>query len=259
MHKYLLASICAVLLFNSLSAQQQRKLVWSDEFNYKGLPDTKKWSYDTGGHGWGNNEAQYYTAQKLKNARVENGNLIIEAHKESIQNKNYSSVRLVSKGKGDWTYGRIEVRAKLPKGRGTWPAIWMLASTTPLKWPDDGEIDIMEHVGFDHGMINGSVHCKKYYHTIGTQKTDSIPVMDCSEHFHVYQLDWDAETIKLGVDNMVYFQFKNEHSDQTGWPFNKPFHLLLNVAIGGFWGGKFGIDDSIFPQRMEIDYVRVFQ
>lgn len=259
MQKYLITTLLAIGFLSGLSAQQKRKLVWSDEFNYTGLPDPKKWGYDTGGHGWGNNEMQYYTYQKLKNARVENGNLIIEAHKETIGKNPYSSARLVTKGKADWTYGRIEVRAKLPKGLGTWPAIWMLGSVTPLKWPDDGEIDIMEHVGFDQGNIHGSIHCKKYYHVIGTQKTDSIMVKDCSEAFHVYQLDWDAETIKIAVDNNVYFTFKNEHSDQSGWPFNKPFHLLLNIAVGGFWGGAKGVDEKIFPQRMEIDYVRVFQ
>lgn len=259
MPKALFVTIGLICLCSGVIAQQKRKLVWSDEFNYKGLPDPKKWGYDTGGNGWGNNEAQYYTYQQTKNARVENGNLVIEALKENIGNKLYSSARLVTKGKGDFTYGRIEVRAKLPKGRGTWPAIWMLASTTPLKWPDDGEIDIMEHVGYDQGNIHGSTHTKKYYHSIGTQKTDSITIKDCSETFHVYQLEWDAETISIGVDNTIYFSFKNEHSDQTAWPFNQPFHLLLNVAVGGFWGGKNGIDDQIFPQKMEIDYVRVFQ
>jgi beta-glucanase (GH16 family) len=136
-------------------AQGQWREVWSDEFNYDGLPDSTKWNYDVGGHGWGNNELQFYTQQRVENARVEHGNLIIEARKETWQGKNYTSARLVSKNKGDWQHGKIEVRAKLPSGRGTWPAIWMLASTTPLKWPDDGEIDIMEHVGFDQGVIHG--------------------------------------------------------------------------------------------------------
>ncbi len=118
-------------------------LVWQDEFDYKGLPDSSKWNFDVGGDGWGNNELQYYTANRKDNARVKKGKLIIETHKENFEKNNYTSARLISKGKGDWKYGKIEVRAKLPKGLGTWPAIWMLASTTPLKWPDDGEIDII--------------------------------------------------------------------------------------------------------------------
>ena len=151
------------------------------------------------------------------------------------------------------------MRAKLPKGRGTWPAIWALGSTIPLTWPDDGEIDIMEHVGYDQGVIHASIHCKKYFHSIGTQKTAIISVPDCSEVFHVYSLDWTPETITMLIDKKPYFSFHNEHIDKTSWPFNAPFHLLLNIAVGGSWGGQKGVDDTVFPQRMEIDYVRVYQ
>jgi beta-glucanase (GH16 family) len=235
------------------------KLVWSDEFNYRGLPDSTKWNYDVGGNGWGNNELQYYTYKELTNARVENGMLIIEAVKQKKNNNNYTSERLVTKGKGDWKFGRIEVKAKLPEGRGTWPAIWMLASTTPLKWPDDGEIDIMEHVGFHPGYVHASIHCKKYNHVIGTQKTDTTVVPDFSKAFHVYALEWDDENISIFVDENKYFTFKNEHSDYNAWPFSQPFHLLLNIAVGGNWGGQKGVDENIWPQRMEVDYVRVFQ
>src|SRR5438105_1091875 len=159
------------------------KPVWQDEFNYTGLPDSAKWKYDVGGWGWGNNELQFYNGKRLQNARVENGYLVIEARKEKWLKWDYTSARLVTKGKEDpiaigFKYGRIEVRAKLPKGTGTWPAIWMLGSTTPLKWPDDGEIDIMEHVGYDPGRIHGSVHCKKYNHVIGTHKTATTMVPD---------------------------------------------------------------------------------
>ncbi len=245
---------------NTLMAQTKKwKLVWSDEFNYKGLPDSTKWGYDVGGNGWGNDEKQYYTHQQLKNSRVENGHLIIEAHKEQIGNNAYSSARLVTKRKGDWQYGRFEIKAKLPKGLGTWPAIWMLSSTSPLKWPDDGEIDIMEHVGFNQGVIHASTHCKKYYHSIGTQKTAITTVADCSEKFHIYALEWNADSICIFVDRKKYFTMYNEHTGNDVWPFNKPFYLLLNIAVGGFWGGAKGIDDTIFPQKMEIDYVRVYQ
>jgi len=135
----------------------------------------------------------------------------------------------------------------------------MLASTTPLQWPDDGEIDIMEHVGFDQGKIHASIHCKKYNHVIHTQKTDTTIVENCSRAFHNYILEWDAENISIYVDKKKYFNFKNEHSGYEAWPFNQPFHLLLNIAVGGNWGGTKGVDDHIWPQRMEVDYVRVYQ
>ncbi|HEY1872674.1 MAG TPA: glycoside hydrolase family 16 protein [Chitinophagaceae bacterium] len=241
------------------SSPKQWQMVWSDEFNYSGLPDSTKWNYDVGGNGWGNNELEYYTDKRLENARVENGNLVIEARKEPFMGTNYTSARLLTKNKGDWQYGKIEVRAKLPRGRGTWPAIWMLGSTTPLKWPDDGEVDIMEHVGFDQGIIHGSIHCKKYNWVMGTQKTATIPVMDCSDSFHVYKVEWDNSKITISVDSSSYLTFPNEHSGYDAWPFDNKMFLILNVAVGGNWGGQQGVDDSIWPQQMLIDYVRVWQ
>ncbi|MEP6596633.1 MAG: glycoside hydrolase family 16 protein [Ginsengibacter sp.] len=252
----------AILLTTILPAQKtpsKWRLIWSDEFNYQGLPDSSKWNYDVGGNGWGNNELQYYTYKKAANAKAARGKLIIEARKEKEGDNNYTSARLITKGKVDWQYGRIEVKAKLPMGRGTWPAIWMLASTSPLKWPDDGEIDIMEHVGFHPGYIHASVHCKKYNHVIGTQKTDTLLVPDCSTTFHIYALEWTAESITIFVDKKNYFTFKNEHTGYESWPFSQPFRLLLNIAVGGNWGGQKGVDENIWPQRMEVDYVRVYQ
>jgi beta-glucanase (GH16 family) len=234
-------------------------LVWSDEFNYQGLPDPAKWNYDSGGGGWGNNELEYYTANRIANARVEDGNLVIEARKEKWENRGFTSARLTTKGKGDWKYGRIEVRARLPKGLGAWPAVWMLGSKTPLKWPDDGEIDIMEEVGFDPCVIHASIHCKKYNHVLGTQKTAVTKVPDCSDQFHVYAMEWNAENISIFVDQEKYFTFTNEHSGYAGWPFGEPAHLLLNIAVGGNWGGQKGVDDSIFPLQMLVDYVRVYR
>ena len=245
--------------FITPNTPRELKLAWADEFNYTGLPDSSKWNYDVGGDGWGNHELQYYTQKRVENARVENGNLVIEARKEKWQNNDYTAARLVSKGKADWQYGKIEVRARLPKGIGTWPAIWMLGSNTPLKWPDDGEIDIMEHVGFHQGYIHGSVHCKKFNHVIHTQKTDTIVVKDCSEKFHVYSLEWSKDSIQVGVDSNIYFKFANEHSGYDAWPFDNRLYLLLNLAVGGDWGGAKGIDQDIWPQRMEIDYVRIYQ
>ena len=256
---------CALLIFLfSCSQDKKWKLIWSDEFTYTGLPDSTKWTAETGGHGWGNNELQYYTAGRKENARVENGLLTIEARKENWEGMKYTSVRLITKNKGDpiaigWQYGKIEVKAKLPKGLGTWPAIWMLGSTTPLKWPDDGEIDIMEHVGFNHGFIHASIHSKKFNHTIGTQKTDTIEVKDCSENFHLYSLEWNKDSVKVAVDGNFYFNFENEHSGYDAWPFDNKMFLLLNIAVGGNWGGQKGVDENIWPQQMEIDYVRVYQ
>jgi beta-glucanase (GH16 family) len=234
--------------------------VWQDEFNYNGLPDSKKWGYDIGGHGWGNQEKQYYT-KELKNARVENGKLIIEAHKEKFENNEYTSARLVSKGKGDFLYGRFEIKAKLPKGVGTWPAAWMLATEQSYGnqyWPDNGEIDIIEHVGFDQNRIHGNIHTKAFNHTIGTNKGNNIIATNVSDEFHVYACEWLPDKISIEIDGKSYFTF-NRSGSWEQWPFDKKFHLLLNIAIGGGWGGQKGIDDSIFPQKMEIDYVRVYQ
>ena len=266
MNKFVLPALLLLLLIVtgfSMSSFSKRapkalKLVWADEFNYTGLPDSTKWAYDVGGEGWGNHELEFYTNKREENARVENGNLIIEARKEKWQTNDYTSARLITKGKADWQYGKIEVRARLPKGLGTWPAIWTLASNEPMNWPDDGEIDIMEHVGFHQGYIHGSIHCKKYNHVIHTQKTDTIIVKDCSEKFHVYGLEWNADSMKISVDNKVFFRFANEHNYEA-WPFGNKMYLLLNVAVGGDWGGAKGIAQDIWPQRMEVDYVRVYQ
>lgn len=237
-------------------------LVWSDEFNYNGLPDQKKWGYDIGGHGWGNQELQYYTDSRKENARVENGKLIIEAKFENFQGSSFTSARLITKNRGDWTYGRIEVRAKLPYGKGTWPAIWMLPTVWNLGnggWPDNGEIDIMEHVGYNPGVIHASTHCNRYVHTKGTQKTATINVPDCITTFHNYILEWNKDEIKMYVDEKLYFTSVNENRGWEYWPFYKDFHLILNIAVGGTWGGAQGVDPNVFPQKMEVEYVRVYK
>jgi beta-glucanase (GH16 family) len=234
---------------------------WQDEFNYTGKPDAAKWSYDLGDHGWGNNELENYT-DKIGNAKVENGNLVITAIREPSGKQQYSSARLVSKGKGDFLYGKFEIRAKLPKGRGTWPAIWMLASGSEYGnkgWPDNGELDIMEHVGFDQDRLHGNIHTKAFNHAIKTNKGNNIVIKGLSEDFHVYTCEWTPETVTILVDGNAYFTFKREAAYQwPEWPFDKPFHLILNIAVGGNWGGQKGVDDSIFPQKMEVDYVRVY-
>ncbi|MGH9961480.1 MAG: glycoside hydrolase family 16 protein [Pyrinomonadaceae bacterium] len=180
-------------------------LVWSDEFDYAGLPDSSKWGYDVGGHGWGNKELQYYTERRKENARVEKGHLIIEARRDGAKDNEYTSARLVSKGKGDWTY-----------------------------------------------------------HSIGTQKTSKIPVPNARTEFNLYVVEWTSNEISWYINGKHFFTFANERlteptADYKRWPFDKPFHLILNLAVGGTWGGTKGVDELIWPQRMEIDYVRVYK
>jgi beta-glucanase (GH16 family) len=238
------------------------ELVWSDEFNYSGLPDNKKWSYDTDGNasGWGNNEAQFYTSARLKNSEVKDGNLYINALKEDFEGKKYTSARLVTRSKGDWLYGKIEVRAKLPEGRGMWPAIWMLPTDWIYGgWPASGEIDIMENVGYDPYVILATAHTQAYNHVKGTQKSGKLTVTDCYTEFHNYILEWEANEYRAYIDDKLIFTFQNEKTGFQVWPFDKRFHLLLNVAVGGNWGGAKGIDDTIFPRSIVVDYVRVYQ
>jgi len=263
---FLCCSLSLLLLLNVIGCREQNlALVWSDEFEYSGSPDTTKWNYDLGDGcpnvcNWGNNELQYYTNDS-RNVRVENGLLIIEAHQDSLGGKAYTSTRIVSKHKGDWLYGRIEVKAKLPRGKGTWPAIWMLSTDWSYGgWPASGEIDIMEHVGYDPGMIHGTLHSGKYNHIKQTQKEGTISIPDCQDEFHLYAIDWHENKIDFFVDDKLYHSVTRDlNDDYTGWPFDKRFHLIMNIAVGGNWGGMQGVDDSIWPQRMEVDFVRVYQ
>ena len=232
---------------------------WSDEFSTDGLPDASKWGYDIGGGGWGNNELQYYT-NNMNNAAVINGKLYITAKKEPMGGRNYTSARLVSKNKGDFLYGRIEVSAQLPAGVGTWPAIWMLPTDWAYgDWPKSGEIDIMEHVGYDSTRVHVSVHTEAYNHSIGTQKTASQIIPTSMTAFHTYRVDWTPFAIRGYFDDQLVFTFVNEGKGAAKWPFDKRFHMLLNLAIGGNWGGVKGVNDNIFPVAMVIDYVRYYK
>ncbi|HEY1005792.1 MAG TPA: glycoside hydrolase family 16 protein [Sphingobacteriaceae bacterium] len=233
--------------------------VWADEFDYSGLPNPAKWGYDIGGDGWGNNELQYYT-NSINNASVGNGILTITARKESMNGREYTSARLISKNKGDFLYGRIEVKAKLPSGKGTWPAIWMLPTDWAYGgWPKSGEIDIMEHVGYDQDRVHVTVHTDAYNHSKGTQKGTSKVVAGASTGFHTYRVDWTPYAIRGFIDGEQMFQFINEGKGSAVWPFDKRFHILLNIAFGGNWGGSQGVDPGVLPQQMEVDYVRVYK
>jgi len=265
-----------ILLWSCLVQANEWSLVWSDEFDYTGLPNETKWNYEQGFVR--NRELQYYTKARNENARVENGHLVIEARKEDWPNPDYrddassrrwqrsrkkadyTSASLITRGKASWTYGRIEVKAKLPAGKGVWPAIWMLGTNIrDVGWPKCGEIDIMEYVGFDPNLIHANVHMAKYNHVKGTGKGSKIKADKPYESFHTYAVEWTPERMDFFFDEHKYFTFKNEHGGVDVWPFDQPHYLILNLAIGGSWGGQKGIDDSIFPQKFLIDYVRVYR
>jgi beta-glucanase (GH16 family) len=239
------------------------RLVWRDEFNGRKL-DPGRWKNDTtfNRRGWFNKEKQYYSAGQ--NLRVAGGRLVMEARHETLSTapdwggQNYTSARIFSIGPG-WTYGFYEIRAKLPCARGTWPAIWMLP-TEMKKWPDDGEIDIMEQVGAEPNLIYATLHTKLFNHTIKTQRSAQQPVPTSCTAFHVYQLDWRPDSITIGVDGRGVLRVPNDQPGGKGaWPFDTPYRLILNLAIGGNWAGAKGIDEAAMPQRMEVDYVRVWQ
>lgn len=236
-------------------------LVWSDEFDGSSIDQTK-WEHEVNGNGGGNNELQYYTARN-ENSYVKDGNLHIAALREEYTAEDgtryYTSARLRSANKGDWKYGRIDVKAIIPVGQGLWPAIWMLPTDWEYGgWPTSGEIDIMEHVN-EEVYIHGSVHTESYNHKIGTQKTGKIAVQDASVNFHVYSVTWTEDKIDFMVDDQVYYTFLNDkQGNYKTWPFDKRFHLILNVAVGGSWPGN-PTPDTVFPSEMIIDYVKVYE
>ena len=245
------------------------ELVFADEFDEGAQPDPAKWFYDThrNAEGWYNNELQYYSDGRAENARIENGVLVLQARRERLDasgfpdfgGQDYTSARLTTQGRQAWTYGFFEVRAKLPCGRGTWPAIWLLPEDPDVVWPEGGEIDIMEHVGYEPGVIHHSVHTKAFNFGKGTQKTTSHELPTACDAFHRYQLLWTDSMLIFAVDDAPRFAFKKTRDGRARWPFDEDMHLLLNVAVGGDWGGRKGVDTDAFPQAMQVDYVRVYQ
>lgn len=226
-------------------------LVWSDEFNTPGAPDPAKWGYDLGAGGWGNQEVQYYT-NRTDNASVSNGTLKITLKREDYSGSAYTSARLLSKGKFSFKYGKVEVSAKLPAGAGTWPAIWMLGDNiSSVGWPACGEIDIMEHKGNDLNRIFGTLHHPG--HSGGNGDGSTTVITNATTAFHKYTLEWTATSIKFLVDDVQFYAFTNSSS----LPFNQNFFLILNVAMGGTFGGS--VDPAFSSAAMEIDYVRVYQ
>ncbi len=240
-----------------------KKLIWSDEFDRDGTPDPEKWTIQTGGHGFGNNEQQYYTdrvAPGEANAFVKDGKLTLELRREPYEGREYTSARLNSRAA--WQYGRIDVSAKLPSGAGTWPAIWMLGENRKTtRWPHCGEIDIMEHVGRTQNTVHFSLHTGLYNHKIKTHLTETRSFPGVSDEFHLYSLNWKEDEIAFLFDGgeVVSWHKGQDGRDNSpdGWPFNAPFFLIINLAYGGGFGGP--PDDACLPQRLVIDYVRVYQ
>ncbi len=236
-------------------------LVWADEFSGTGLPDTAKWAYDTGMNkqGWHNHELQYYSSARSENATIRDGKLVITARKEALpaaadwSGQAYTSARLISQGRAEWTYGYFEVRARLPCGKGSWPAIWMLGSRGG--WPAGGELDIMEQVGKEPTRVFSTVHTTSG--SGGNGVGAAIQVADACTTFHNYQMHWTGHQISFGIDGKKHLTYLNQGSGPNQWPFDAPQFLILNIAIGGDLGGP--VDDCIFPIQMEIDYVRVYQ
>lgn len=246
------------------ASNPEYQLVWSDEFDYNGLPDSTKWNYEVGGDGWGNNEKQFYTDKNLENSNVKDGILHLVALKKEYENSNYTSARLTTYQRFSLQYGKIEVMAKLPEGKGTWPAIWMLPESLRQKieaWPLCGEIDIMEHVGKEPNVIHTSLHTELYNFWKNSQYTHFETLPDVFNTFHLYAIEWTTYSIKFYIDNKLFYEaIKGQNGkDDTneGWPFDKPYFLILNLAIGGNWGGE--IDNSIFPVEMQVDYVKIYQ
>ena len=258
----------AISLWACSSVNAGWQLVWSDEFSQPdgSSPDSTKWGYDTGGTGWGNNELEYYTS-RTNNARIQNGQLVIEAKQESFGGKNYTSARMLTKGKWSWTYGRIEANIKIPRGQGIWPAFWMLGTNIDSAgWPSCGEIDIMENIGKtnnnEQGKIYGTIHGPQgggdYNGGAGVGGTYTLPSGAYADNFHVYAIEWTTNQMKWYMDNVQYFTATPASlPGGSSWPFTAPEFILLNVAVGGNWPG-YPSNYTVFPQQMLVDYVRVY-
>lgn len=241
------------------------ELVWSDEFENAGLPDSTKWSYNIGNWGWGNNELQYYTSDKLENAKIEDGNLVITAIKD-LKDSTWTSARLTTQGKVAFKYGKIEFRAKVPAVRGTWAAGWLLgdAYRDEISWPYCGEIDVLECVGYEindtteKGINHATCHTRAYYFKQNNQIGSEIELDSMHSKFHTYSVEWYPNEIKGFVDGIHYYTYDKNANDQE-WPFHQSQNIILNLAIGGGWGGLKGVDQSMISQQYTIDYVRVFE
>lgn len=252
--------IIALLLVSSVISAQKYVQVWADEFNTPGLPDSTKWSYEVGK--LRNNELQYYTSKRLENARIEDSVLIIEVRKEKYNGANYTSADITSRGIGDWQYGKVEISAKVPTGKGTWPALWMMPSYSEYgSWPKSGELDIMEYIGVEPQNLFYTVHFEGTNGT-GHQSNGSGAVKKIANPFNQFikfTMIWTPEKIEWYANDVKYHTYTKPSDDYRVWPFNKEFYLILNLAYGGSWGGYAGVDNTKLPHKFLIDYVRVYQ
>ncbi len=231
-------------------------LIWQDEFEGSEL-GPEKWVAEIGGHGWGNNEYQFYT-DRPENVRLENGNLVIEARKEFFIRRQYTSGRIKTQGLLSFTYGRVEARMKLPYGQGIWPAFWMLGNNIDeVPWPLSGEIDIMEHVGKEPRRIYGTVHGPGYSGSGGIGHFTTLPENSLQQEFHTFAIEWDPGEIRWFVDDEQFFKLTSEQVNNE-WVYDHPFFILINLAVGGYWPG-YPDESTVFPQFLTVDYVRVYQ
>ena len=238
------------------------KLVFQDEFKSDGLPDSKRWTYECGYVR--NGEKQYYTNGRIENCFQKDGMLHIVARNDSARIDGkicpVTSASLTTSELHNWKYCYVEVRAKLPSFRGSWPAIWMMPQHSVYgNWPKSGEIDIMEHVGYAPENVHFAAHCEKFNHAVGIQKNHSEPIANIDSQFHTYALEWTEDRLTWLVDGVEYFTVTKPEGNWESWPYDQPFYLILNLAVGGGWGGQKGVDYSAMPQTYTIDYVRIFQ
>ncbi|MFN0068670.1 MAG: glycoside hydrolase family 16 protein [Limisphaerales bacterium] len=266
-HIAVLLSLAVLVLARTATATTNLpawSLVWADEFNAGTRPDPAFWGHDLGGHGWGNNELQTYTSRP-ENARIENGHLVIEARRETFtgmdgRTRDFTSARLKTQGRATWTYGRFEARIQVPEGQGLWPAFWMLgADITTVSWPACGEIDVMENIGREPATVQGSVHGPGYFGSNPVGRDYQLPAgQRFADDFHLFAVEWETNRIRWLVDNQPFLTVFPQSLPPGGqWVFNKPFFLILNVAVGGNWPGS--PDGSTpFPQKMRVDYVRAY-
>ena len=251
--KKIIFAIFLVVSFSCTAQVKKGKLIWEEDFNGQSLDETV-WNFETGDGcpncGWGNNERQVYTKN---NHAIENGNLIITAKKEGDA---YTSTRITTAGKKEFTYGYVEARVKLPSGQGIWPAFWMLgANITQDGWPLAGEIDILEYLGRDPDMVYTTLHTKD--HHAGNASSKKTPMEGMEEGYHTFGVNWTKNAMEFYVDDQKVYTYDPERKTAENWPFDKPFFVILNMAVGGWFGGP-EVDDSIFPQQYFVDYVKVY-
>lgn len=245
-------------LLEKAYAASDWKMRWADEFDAPGLPDRRKWIFEEGM--LRNNEEQYYVRERKENARVEDGRLIITARREDWKGAGVTSASVLTRGRFAFRYGKLEICARLPEGRGTWPALWLMGSNSEKAgWPQCGEIDLMEFVGFAPDILHFTVHTAAFNHSLHNQAGTTVEVKNLHEDFHRYGLLWTPEELVWFLDGKPVFRYANAHTGEDQWPFDQPFYILMNLAIGGAWGGLKGVDPGIFPSTFAIDYVRVWQ